>query len=391
MPSNRQLTLKNKYTDTNLDEFDMVYTVEKDGEVLSRGVVALPFCKPGESVTMELPQIEVAGMATDKAEYFVNFDIVLKKNTVWAQAGHSVAMAQFKLNEYMPELAPVSSTARMKMHKEPGDRLVIDGYGCEYIFNTRTGSLIGMDVDGRQYMHGLDGFTFNWFRSISNMHPNYEDARVALENFKYTLAPDGTSVTVEAALKATVGKQTVPYTVKYILYGNGTIDVTADFTTPDKFSLPRLGLTAAFSPSLENVSWYGRGPIENYTDRHAAAFVGKYASTVDGMREHYIRTQSMGNRTDTRYLSLTDNDGKGIRITAARPIAFSALHYTDKDIWNAKYDHELDKVRRNEVILSLDAAQYGLGNASCGPGPLNQYRLQPDTEYSFTFRIEPIK
>ena len=99
----------------------------------------------------------------------------------------------------------------------------------------------------------------------------------------------------------------------------------------------------------------------------------------------------MGNRTDTRYLSLTDNDGKGIRITAARPIAFSALHYTDKDIWNAKYDHELDKVRRNEVILSLDAAQYGLGNASCGPGPLNQYRLQPDTEYSFTFRIEPIK
>lgn len=79
MPSTRQLTIKNKYTDTNLDEFDMTYTVEKDGEVVEHGVVNLPSCAPGESVTIDIPELEVAGMGSDKAEYFVNFDVRLKK------------------------------------------------------------------------------------------------------------------------------------------------------------------------------------------------------------------------------------------------------------------------------------------------------------------------
>ena len=107
------------------------------------------------------------------------------------------------------------------------------------------------------------------------------------------------------------------------------------------------------------------------------------------MREYYVRAQSMGGRTDTRWLSLTDDSGKGVRITADGTFDFSALHYTDPDLWRIKYGHDIDLVRRAEVVLNLDCIQRGIGNASCGPQPLPEYEIKSGTDYSYTFRIEP--
>ena len=175
-----------------------------------------------------------------------------------------------------------------------------------------------------------------------------------------------------------------------MLNADGTVDVSAKFDTPDNFFLPRLGLQTMLAPGLENVEWYGRGPIENYQDRKDAAFVGLYNTTVDAMREYYVRAQTMGERTDTRWLQLTDSKGEGIRITADGTIDFSCLHYTDRDIWRVKYGHDLDKVRRNEVVLTLDCIQRGLGNASCGPRPLEEYDIKKNTTYSYHFAIQPV-
>ncbi|NDV59349.1 hypothetical protein D0T85_14705 [Bacteroides sp. 519] len=117
-------------------------------------------------------------------------------------------------------------------------------------------------------------------------------------------------------------------------------------------------------------------------------YVGLYNSTVTGMEEAYVRSQSMGGRTDTKWLTLTDNNGKGVKITAKDSISFSALHFTDKDLYTARYGHDIDDFRRSEVVLNLDCIQRGLGNASCGPGPRAQYEIEKGKEYSFTFRIE---
>lgn len=86
------------------------------------------------------------------------------------------------------------------------------------------------------------------------------------------------------------------------------------------------------------------------------------------MKEKYVRSQSMGERCDTRWLTLTDKEGKGIKITSADTFDFSALHYTDKDLFDIKYGHDLADIYRAEVMLNLDCIQRGLGNASCGPG-----------------------
>ena len=168
------------------------------------------------------------------------------------------------------------------------------------------------------------------------------------------------------------------------------MDVDASFQTAENFNLPRLSLQAFLNPALENISWYGRGPIENYPDRKNAAYVGCYSSKVTNMEERYVRAQTMGGRCDTRWLTLTDNKGKGIKVVAAGSLGFSALHYTDKELKEVKFGHDLPDIRRAEVVLNLDCIQRGIGNGSCGPGPRPHYEIQKNKEYQYAFRICPL-
>ncbi|HBE55778.1 MAG TPA: beta-galactosidase, partial [Prevotellaceae bacterium] len=143
-------------------------------------------------------------------------------------------------------------------------------------------------------------------------------------------------------------------------------------------------------PSLEHVEWLGRGPMENYPDRCDAAFVGRYQSTVKEMAESYIKPQSMGERCNVEWLTLADKKGKGIRVRLLDgELGFSAQHYSDEELWQVKYRHQLKSIYRPEVVLHLDAAMRGLGNASCGPGPLPKYELRAKS-YSYHFVIEPL-
>ena len=115
-------------------------------------------------------------------------------------------------------------------------------------------------------------------------------------------------------------------------------------------------------------------------------------ATVSSMEEEYIKPQSQGERCDVRQLNVTNGRGDGIAFLAAdeQAFGFSLLHFTDKDLWETKYLHQLKDVRLKESILHLDAVQRGIGNGSCGPGPEPQYEI-PRTEHSLTFHIVPIK
>ena len=240
-------------------------------------------------------------------------------------------------------------------------------------------------------LHNQQGFELNWFRSISNDPRDWMEATTQVKDFTWTPAEDQKSVKVTARLETTVGKTVVPHTITYTVHGTGAIDVAADFQTGADFSLPRLALQSSLNPAYDNVTWFGRGPIENYQDRKNAAYVNLYSANVDEMREHYARPQTMGGRCDARWLTLTDKEGNGIKLTPVGTIDFSALHYTDKDLREAKYDYQLDEIRRPEIILNLDCIQRGLGNASCGPEPRPKYEIQSNHNYHYAFRIEAAK
>ena len=143
---------------------------------------------------------------------------------------------------------------------------------------------------------------------------------------------------------------------------------------------------------MENIKWYGHGPQENYSDRKTAAFVGLYETTAKGMEaEHYVRAQSMGNREGVRWLTVTNSNNQGLKISSKDRLNFSALHFTDQTLWDAVHDFKLDSLRKPEVYLSLDCLQQGLGNASCGPLPLEKYMIPVNETLSYSFRIEKAK
>ncbi|MCD8092992.1 MAG: DUF4981 domain-containing protein [Bacteroides sp.] len=393
MNDRNSVELHNRYTTYNLAQFNLHYTLLKDGKVIQEEELDLPDTPPTGYCTIPIP---LERQLTDPdAEYFVNFEVKLKHDCIWAPAGHVVATEQFALNT--KENRPAEITAdtpgngELKAYEEERRYLRFRSPSCEISFDMGTGQLIGLRYGEQEVLHRQQGPELNWYRAINNDSRNWINTTIKLQDFSWELSDDRKSARVVAHLEAVVGKTSVPHTLIYTIHGNGAVDVDASFKTGADFDLPRLALQTSLNPELENLKWYGRGPIENYQDRKNAAYVGLYSSTVEDMREYYARAQTMGERCDTRWLTLTDGNGQGIRITAYGTLDFSALHYTDREIWQVNYGHDLKNIHRCEVVLNLDCIQRGIGNASCGPGPRPKYEIKKDSTYRYAFRIEAVK
>ena len=147
------------------------------------------------------------------------------------------------------------------------------------------------------------------------------------------------------------------------------------------------GVVLFLKPGFEKLRWFGRNPFENYSDRKRAALVDLYESTVTDQYVPYIMPQEHGNHTDVRWLSLGRESAR-LLVVAAGPMEFSASHYTAQDIDSACHTHDLHP--RAEVILNLDYRQRGLGTESCGPGPLEQYKIKPG-RYAWSYTLQPLE
>jgi beta-galactosidase len=151
--------------------------------------------------------------------------------------------------------------------------------------------------------------------------------------------------------------------------------------------LARVGIVLETVPGLEQIEWFGRGPIETYPDRRRGGALGRWRSTVSEQYVPYVRPQENGGRADVRWLALSDGSGRGLRFGLDRPRQVSATHLRAEDLAAATHDVEL--VARAETILHLDAAHRGLGTASCGPDTLPEYRVGPGT-YEWSWMMVPL-
>ena len=157
--------------------------------------------------------------------------------------------------------------------------------------------------------------------------------------------------------------------------------------------LPCLGITLKLPKELQNIEYLGRGPWDNYPDRHAAALVDIYKSTVSEQYFHYPRPQDSGNHDDVQWLKITDDKGHGWLIEplpsggAGVGFSFSALPYSVQQLYNATHDYELKE--EDCVWLNLDCAVMGLGNSSCGPGVLTKYAI-PQRPHTLRLRFTPL-
>ena len=164
---------------------------------------------------------------------------------------------------------------------------------------------------------------------------------------------------------------------------DGSLDLRVSFLPQGQLpTLPCLGVTLALPRDLRRLSYFGRGPWDDYPDRHASTIISLWESTVDEQYVHYPRPQDSGNHDDTQWLELTTPEGKGLRVEAlgGQPFAFSVLPYSVQHLYTTAHDCDLVP-DPHHVYLNLDCAVLGLGNSSCGPGVLKKYAIgqQPHT------------
>ncbi len=366
----------------------MDWQLLKDGVMVEKGTVNVSPIAPGKTGNVNIP---AASKNFDKDhEWALNVDLPYA-----TKAGEALCQEQFVLTDKVAPEVNVADGGTFRREEINPERVVYRANDFSVTVNPEKGELTAISYNGHDILTAEGAPSFAWFRTIRNDKERYLNLpipTIKAKDVKVELSDDAKTLTVTTDMSAKFGDMEQLYNVTYTAYTDGQVKVDATFTTPEHVVLPRYGLEMHLVPGLENVEYYGYGPMENYRDRRSSARLGRYSTTVSNMEERYVRPESMGNREDVRWLTITDNKGMGVKVTSLDGMNFSAQHYDDMDlVKNVTNYHELPRIKKAETVLTLDAAQLGLGNASCGPGPLKQYELLPNHDYTLSFMISPIK
>ena len=420
----------------NASAYRTTWTLNADADVIASGELELNLA-PEETGIITIPYTRPS--VEPGREYRITVSSVLKKDEIWAPAGHEVAWEQFELPEWYAapayEAKPKGSVRLGEggyMYEE------VCGDGFTYRFDVEDGSLISMVVDGKELLSSPLHLNL-WRAPVANevdgwdghvsMGGMYRDKRgYAVAGAEQTIASmyyvaqlhnpirlqtsrdsyeAGGSVYLESRELVVFGGNTDPdpdnlaaYLRSWSLAGfeciwryrvdaDGTITVhhflNPQGNMPDW--LPRIGVTLSLDGSFSNVKWYGRGPESSYPDRKSGYRIGIYDTTVDDMYEPYLIPQDYGLRMDNRWVEFTDAAGKGVRFSMDEPFAFNAYPFTTDNLTKADYTFQLQ--RSGSVTVNLDYDDTGVGD-TCN-GTYRAYRAVADEIYDRTITIKPLR
>jgi beta-galactosidase/beta-glucuronidase len=399
-----QIEITNKQYFSDLSGLNVLWELAVDGKIIQQGELSPLELLPGASQVVTLPfnQPELG----PGAESFLTVRFVLAVDTPWADQGHEVAWEQFKMPFAAPAPKPISIEQLPTLElTESAEQAVIAGPDFNLTFDKVTGQISAFNFKEIALLQ--TGPVLNIWRAPTDndgikarpderreqMLPKWLEAgldRLVRQSKSVTVAqlgPQVVRVSAHTLVQAEGCPDSFDHHHTYTIYGSGDVLVDNVVKTDSSLpSLPRIGLTMTMPGGYENFSWFGRGPHENYVDRNVGAAIGLYSGSVDEQYVPYIVPQDNGNKTDVRWLTLTNGAGLGLLAVGSQPLEASVSHYTADDLYQAFHTYEL--VCRDEVILNLDYQQCGLGGASCGPGTLPPYLILPDT-FTFSFRLRP--
>jgi beta-galactosidase len=382
------------------------WTVTANGLAIGSGSLpALDIeARTDKEFTLALPKME----SKPGTEYFLNFSFKLKHDTSWAPAGYEIAWDQFALpattaapafaapkgTTLAIEDAPDAATFKGKSFSVRIDKK--EGVLEHYVYRGVTVLERGPRPDFWRAPTNNDRGAWKVFqqRAKTDKSFNIELWREAgprwdVQNVAVEKIDEGSArVTVTAALPV-VG---ATYSMTYTIYGNGEIQVESSYQPgKEKLSMmPRFGSELIVAPGLENISWYGRGPKETMIDRQFER-IGIYNSTVDKEWVEYMRPQENGNKTDVRWVKLTNAAGFGILATGAPTLNVTARHFAKDDLEHAAYTFQMK--RHPETFLNLDLKEMGAGGIdSWSPNayPMTPYRIPSDQPYTYSYRLAPV-
>ena len=401
--STSSFLIKNKMAFLPSNTYDIRYSlVDEEGTVLSSGQID-KIVAAGDSSTVALDMSAISSLDASK-EAFIYFCATQKESTPWAEAGYVVAEEKLPVktaSKPMYDLSKLSSEESLEV-EETSSSVTVSNSRFKALFSKMNGTLSSYYYDGTLLMNKpllLKAFrlptdndgrqTSSWDNmGLNNLTAKGKEAEVVKSD-------DGKTVTLSMNSTYT-GKNSTTFDVNlsFIVCSDGTIMVNS-FIRPSITGsiIPKLGFRLEMPSSMEQLSWFGRGPWDSYRDRKEACLPGIYESTVSGQREDYILPQEHGTKQEVRWLSVRDTDGKGLLFVAPDKMAASAVHFRPEDNYtnrDTRSRHTYQFKSCTNTVVSLDASTRGLGNASCGPDVMDKYELKASNT-AFRFVIMPLQ
>ena len=384
--TSRQVKLTNKYLDRNLNQFYLKWTLLADGKPVQDGIVKKLNCAAGGTETVDLKYNPTAFAGK---ELFLNIGLYTKEATNWCDRDYPVAEFQQQLTQRTEVLDKVDNTKADALHAtKNSDGGYTYANGKQKVTFDGQGNITEWSYNGKDLFMQNNGPRFDRYRWIENDNPmeaygnDPTDNGVKSQTATFQLSDDGKTATVNVTQNGNYGKATYKYTIN----ANGTIDLASSYEAQGN-GARRLGFSLNFPEELSKVRYYAHGPRASYIDRLDGEDFGLYETTVKDMYEPFAHPQSNGNRVGLRWLTLTNSEGTGVKVETAGDVAFSLTPWTDAELRTARHEWELPT--SNRTVAHFDAIQKGVGNGSCGPGPMKQYEIQKGKTYSNIVRFIP--
>jgi len=387
--------IHNEYDFTNLNDFDISWTVISDGNVVQKGTLPKINLEPACEKTITVPLD--TDMLRQGTEYFLTITFTLNRDASWAPKGYVVAWEQIPLckKTQKGDLLKLADMPAIDVN-ESGDVITVTGKDMILTIGKTTGVIESFAYRGIQLI--ASPLIPNFWRAPTdkdignrmpqrlgvwkNAGPNIRIISVAAEQLK----PQLVRITAKAMLP---DEPDSSYLAVYTIYGSGDVIVESFVRPAGRYmvDIPRIGMQMALPAEFDTLTWYGRGPGETYWDRKTAGAFGIYTKQVQELIHAYVRPQENANRTDVRWAALLNKKQIGLFITGLPELNISAWPYTMADLEKAKHINELP--HRDTVTLNIDYQQMGLGGQdSWAAFPYPQYTLMSH-EYYYAFGVRP--
>ena len=393
--TNGKIRIRNKYDFVSLEFVDISWELTADGKILQEGKLPKMSIAAKEEQELAIPLREPELEAG--VEYWLKIIFTLADDTLWAERGHVVAWDQFRIPFDVPAAAEADTAVMPELELgETAEAVTVNGEDFTLTIRKESGAIESFKFGGKELI-------------AKPLIPNFW--RVPIDNDKGNGMPDRLGVWKRAGQDRTIrevtAEQLKPQVIRiavqaslpagncdyrniYTIYGSGDVIVEGSLKKAEKVNLPdipRFGMQMAMPGEFNVMTWYGRGPHETYWDRKTGAAVGVYSGAVEEQIHGYVRPQENGNKTDVRWMALTNKDDTGLLVVGMPVLSVSAWPYTMWDLENARHVHELP--HRDTITVNIDYKQMGVGgDNSWGARTHPEYTL-PAGPYSYSFRLRP--
>lgn len=395
----------------NIDDLNLTATLFANGVKLT--TVAIPDTKGIAPQATKLVKSEALKSAIEKAEaehateeITINFAFASDGSQPLVDKGQVMARQQIVLNGYEFDKvdAPANTGSKIEV-EETNSYVKVSAERMSVTIGKKTGMIDYLDVDGEPMLKFRESMTPEFWRaptdndygaSLQKKMRVWKNPQMNLKSFDKSESKDSVVLTANFEMPEVKAE----LMLRYRINAAGEVAVTEKMTTDKEAKVAdlfRYGMQLQMPASFSKLEYYGRGPEENYIDRHSSAFIGKYETNVKDEYYPYVRPQESGNHTDIRYFSIFNpTTGKGITFEGYAPMECSAISYLVEDLdagiekEHAWGQHSGDLVEKGLVQLHIQQRQFGLGCIdSWGASPMEKYRMHyQDRCFSFVIKAK---